>query len=217
MAPHAPLIASAVAALFVGAATAQPASAPAGSSAARVAAAVAACEKATRETFNNTRGPATEVAFNAPPAAQPGPADATDLVLRGSGRARTAAGARPFSYSCNVDVRSGDVAGVVVRDSASVAVQAAPAPRPVEPDLANVSPTACESSAAVALQRRWPNVSQIAFSADTRMLQQDSAGNANLRGQGTAQPAPGAPSTHFSYQCAIDPRNGRVLSARVQD
>ena len=88
MAPYAPLIASAVAALFVGAATAQPASAPVGSSAARVAAAVAACEKAARETFNNTRGPATEVAFNAPPAAQPGPADATDLVLRGSGRAR---------------------------------------------------------------------------------------------------------------------------------
>jgi hypothetical protein len=179
------------------------------------AAAAAACERAARSTVGTTRGAATDVSFNAPPVAVPGPADSAEIVLRGSGRARSSAGSRSFSYSCNFDTRSGEVSGVVVRDTASEGTATAPAARSVEPDLSNVSPVACESAAAAALKQRWPAVSRIAFSAGTRMLEQDSAGNAALRGQGTAQPAPNAPATHFSYTCAIDPRNGRVLATRI--
>jgi hypothetical protein len=104
---------------------------------------------------------------------------------------------------------------VVLRDVGGEGAQAAPAVRSVEPDLSNVSPTACESAAAAALKQRWPTVSRIAFNADTRAMEQDSLGNAALRGQGTAQPAPNAPSTHFTYTCAVDPRSGRVLATRI--
>lgn len=192
-----------------------PAAAPAGAKPASNAAAIAACERATRSTLSTTRGAAVEVSFNAPPTPLAGPADSADLVLRGAGRARSSAGARNFSYSCNFDTRSGEVSGVVVRDAAVDGAPAAPAVRSVEPDLSNVSPLACESAAASALKQRWPTVSRIAFNADTRAMEQDSAGNAALRGQGTAQPAPNAPSTHFTYTCSIDPRNGRVLATRI--
>jgi hypothetical protein len=174
-----------------------------------------ACEKAVRETLAGSRGPAPEVSFNAPPAAAPGPADAAESVLRGSGRVRNG---RTFSYSCNFDTRKGEVSGVVLRDASPASAQRAAAPvANVEPDLSRLSPAACESAAASALQRRWPNVSRIAFNSDTRSLSQDAAGEAQLSGRGTALPTADAPSTHFSYRCTIDARSGRVTAARVAD
>jgi hypothetical protein len=180
-------------------------------------AATAACERATRDTLQSARGPAPEVSFNAPPVVVPGSADANGVVLRGAGRARSANGvARTFTYSCNFDSRKGEVAGVVVRD-ASPERSTAPRPRDAEPDLAHVSPAACESAAASALKQRWPNVSRIAFNTATRSLRQASADSADLSGQGTALPLPDAPATHFSYRCSIDPRSGRVLATTVDD
>lgn len=200
-------------ALACAAAWAQSASAPAPSSP-NSAAASAACERAARNTLNTTRGAAADVSFQAPPVIAPGPADASEIVLRGAGRARSSAGTRSFSYSCSFDTRSGEVAGVVLRDAQGAEATAAAA-HSVEPDLSNVSPLACESAAATALKRRWPAVSRIAFNGRTRTMQQDSLGNAALQGQGTAQPAPDAPSTHFTYTCAVDPRNGRVLATHI--
>jgi hypothetical protein len=196
------------------AAVAAPAAAPAGASAppGRTSLAVA-CERAAQNTLRETRGAAANASFGAAPTPVPGPADATELTLRGSGQLRSASGSRPFSYSCTVDARTNEVAGVVLRDTSPS--ERTPTPRPVEPDLSNLSPVACESAAAAALKRRWPAVTQIAFSADTRTLAQDSGGSADLRGQGTAQPAPNSPSTHFTYHCALDPRNGRVLATRI--
>jgi len=92
-----------------------------------------------------------------------------------------------------------------------------PVARSVEPDLSHLSPTACESAAAGALKRRWPNVANISFSADTRALTQDAGGNASLRGQGSALPTVRDPATHFSYDCTIDARNGRVIGLRIAD
>lgn len=179
-------------------------------------AATAACERATRDTLRTPRGPAPEVSFNAPPVVVPGSADANGIVLRGAGRVRNANGvARNFSYSCNFDSRSGEVAGVVVRDAAPERSAARGAD--IEPNLAHLSPAACESAAASALKQRWPNVSRIAFNSATRSLRQSSADSADLSGQGTALPLPGAPATHFSYRCAIDPRSGRVLATQVDD
>jgi hypothetical protein len=120
-----------------------------------------------------------------------------------------------------VKVRADSVAGVVLRDAVPAGERAAapePAVRSVEPDLSAVSPAACESAAASALKRRWPNVGRIAFNADTRSLVQDSAGTAQLQGQGTAQPQLGNElSSHFTYQCALDARTGRVLALRLVD
>jgi hypothetical protein len=191
-----------------------PASAPAGAKPATGASALAAaCERAARNTLRETRGAAAIAVFNAAPTPAPGTADAAEVTLRGSGQVRGASGARAFSYSCTIDARNNEVAGVVLRDAGTPERTAVA--RPVEPDLSNVSPLACESAAAAALKQRWPGVSQIAFNAATRTLAQDSGASADLRGQGTAQPAPNSPSTHFTYHCAIDPRNGRVLATRI--
>jgi len=184
-------------------------------------AATQACEEAVRDTLRNTRGATAEVSFNAPPSALPGAVEGADLLLRGAGRARSGGASRTFTYSCTYDTRGGSVAGVVLRDAAPsgerAAAPAAPV-RAVEPDLSTISPAACESAAATALKRRWPNVGRIAFNADTRSLVQDSAGTAKLEGQGTAQPQPGNElSSHFTYQCALDARTGRVLALRLVD
>ena len=183
------------------------------------AAAVQACELAVRATLRNARGAAAEVSFNAPPAALPGNADGGDLLLRGAGRARSGGSARTFTYRCTYDTRASSVAGVVLRDAVPADDRAAAAPvRSVEPDLSQISPAACESAAASALKRRWPNVGRIAFNADTRSLIQDSAGTAKLEGQGTAQPQPSSDlSAHFRYQCALDAASGRVLALRLVD
>lgn len=177
--------------------------------------AAAACERAARATMGSTRPGAADVSFTAAPAPVPGPADSVEVVLRGAGRVKTAAGSRPFSYNCNYDTRSAEVTGVVVRESTPSGDSAAPVVRSVEPDLSNVSPLACESAAAAALKKRWPTVTRIAFNPDTRSMDQDSGGNAALRGQGTAQPAADSPSTHFTYHCAVDPKSGRVLGTRI--
>jgi hypothetical protein len=197
------------------------ASAPASARAAGLpsANAVQACELAVRATLRNARGAAAEVTFNAPPAALPGNADGGDVLLRGAGRARSGGNARTFTYSCTYDTRANSVAGVVLRDAAPADERAAAAPvRTVEPDLSQISPGACESAAASALKRRWPNVGRIAFNADTRSLIQDSAGTAKLEGQGTAQPQPSSDlNAHFRYQCALDAASGRVLALRLVD
>jgi hypothetical protein len=180
-----------------------------------------ACELAVRATLRSTRGASSEIVFNAPPAALPGAAEGSDVLLRGAGRARSGGNVRTFTYSCTYDTRANSVAGVVLRDAAPAGERTAAAPQPVrsvEPDLSAVSPAACESAAATSLKRRWPNVGRIAFNADTRSLVQDSAGTAKLEGQGTAQLQLGNDlSSHFTYQCALDARTGRVLALRLVD
>ncbi len=196
---------------LAGAALAQaapPASAPSAG-----AGAGAACERAAQDTLQSGRRPALSVSFNAPPSAAPGAADANEIILRGAGRALSSSGSRPFSYSCNYDTQARKVAGIVLRDAGSAERQ--PAPRSVEPDLSNISPAACESAAAGALKRRWPSVTGIVFSSDTRQLSQDASGQARLRGQGTAQPQVGGLSTYFRYDCAIDARSGRITGLDV--
>jgi hypothetical protein len=175
--------------------------------------AVAACERAVQTTLRETRGASAAPTFNTAPSVVPGAADAPEITLRGAGQVRIGAGVRPFSFSCSFDIASASVAGVVVRDSA--AAPTATAARAVEPDLSHVSPTACESAAAAALKRRWPGVMQINFNPDTRQLSQDADGVASLRGQGSATPTVRDPEVHFSYDCAIDARNGRVMRVAI--
>jgi hypothetical protein len=194
-----------------GAAWAQ-ASAPSADAPSRAGASVA-CERAAQDTLQSSRPDVRGVSFNAQPIPVPGPVDANEVALRGTGRLITASGSRPFSYSCNYDVRARQVSGIVVRDAGSPAPQ--PAPRSVEPDLSNISPAACESSAAGALKRRWPAVSRIVFNSQSRQLTQDASGVAHLRGRGTAEPEVGSPATHFSYDCTLNARSGRVTGLQL--
>jgi hypothetical protein len=174
------------------------------------AAAVAACERAARQTLGAQGARPVEVSFNPSPAVQPRLASDSQTVLRGAGRWRSASGVRTFNYSCDVDLRTFEAVGLVLRDSTVVA-EAAPVRPPLEPDLSELSPAACESSAVSALQKRWPLVSKITFDSATRSFRQPSANVAELHGTGLALPAQGSPFTVFEFECAIDPRNGRVL------
>jgi hypothetical protein len=175
-------------------------------------AAVEACERSARQAVPTSAREPAEVTFNGAPIVQPGPGIDGQQVLRGAGHWRGAGGTRSFSYTCNVDSRSGEAVGLVLRDTTAPVAAKSPPPRPpAEPDLSQLSPAACESSAVAALKARWPYVSQISFDARTREFRQPSASSALLHGSGRAMPDLSSPSRLFGFDCEIDPRSGRVL------
>lgn len=189
--------------------------APASSPAVTAANAADACERAVRQSLASRAGPAAELKFAAAPAVQPSLSNGGQVVMQGAGSWRAGSGTlRRFEYSCNLNPRNPEAVGVLIRDLTPPSAEPAPSAT-IEPDLTNLSPAACESAAAAALKKRWPAVSQLNFDSATRRLSQESASKALLRGQGKALPAPGAPMTHFEFDCDIDPRNGRVLGMRV--
>jgi hypothetical protein len=174
----------------------------------------AACERAVRQALPQAAR-AAEVGFNAAPIVDATASGDDVVVLRGAGRWRAADGMRSFNYRCNVDPRNPDAVGVVMRDTTPARAAAAAAPREADPDLTHLAPEACESSAAAVLKRRWPGVTQVSFDGSTRRLRQIAPDRLELRGQGRALPAAGMPTTIFQFECDIDPRDGRVTSARV--
>lgn len=187
---------------------------PAASAAKVDAEALARCESAVRQALVPQAGASAELRFSAPVSRSP--SDGSQIVLQGEGQWREAAALRKFKYSCNLDPRSGEAVGVVIRQLAPP-LTAQVEPKPIEdPDLSHLSPSACESGAAAALQQRWPRASQITFDTETRSLTQQSASRAELRGQGRARPAPESPVlVHFGFDCTIDPRDGRVIGMRL--
>jgi hypothetical protein len=183
----------------------------AGKSETSLATSLSACERAAKQTFGAQAPRDLEVTLGAP-SVQPGLASDSQSVLRGSGRWRGAGAVHTFSYTCNVDRGTSEALGFVMRDSTPAPAEAPAPPRAsLEPDLSELSPAACESSAVVALQQRWPRVSKITFDSATRTLHQQSASRADFHGSGLALPGPGSPTTVFEFDCAIDPRDGRVL------
>ncbi len=207
------------AAAVAGAALLAPAAPAQESAASRPAAAsadaAAACERAARQSITRQDQVAAEIRFNGAPTVQPSPSGDGSLLLQGGGQWKTSADARRFEYRCSWDPRSPDAVGLVMRDTTPAGSEPKVAKPAIEPDLSFVSPAACESSAAAALKKRWPRVSQISFDPQTRSLAQESAAKAMLRGQGRAQPAPGEPTVYFSFDCELDPRNGRVAETRI--
>jgi hypothetical protein len=175
----------------------------------------AACERAARQALANEVPNVADVSFDGAPALQQSLSNDTQVVLRGSGKHRTAGGVRSFSYSCNVDARTAQVVGLVMRDATPPPVAAAPAKPPAEPDLTHVSMEACESSAVLALKQRWPRVSQISFDGATRTFVQDTPTRGRLHGNGRAFPAPGSSAALFGFDCEVDPRDGRVIGTQL--
>ena len=174
--------------------------------------AMTACERTVRQTL--AARPA-EVTFNTAPTVQPSLSGDGQIVLRGEGRWSGTTGVRRFNYSCNVDLRTSEVIGVVMRDSIPVPARATLGRGPAEPDLSHLSLAACESSAVQALKERWPRISQISFDSATRSFRQETSDRAELHGRGRALPAQGLPSTLFGFDCEIDPQDGQVLSIRL--
>ena len=190
------------------------ASAPAADKAVFGTEAVAACEQAARQSLG-PQAQLADITFSPAPTVQEGLSSDQQVVLRGTGRWRAAAGTRSFVYSCNVDTRTVKAVGMVIRDVAPTAQATAPARMPAEPDLTALSPAACESSAVQALKKRWPQVSQIRFESTTRRFQQKAPSRAELHGSGRALPEPEAQPTHFGFECEIDTRDGRVVGMRI--
>ena len=177
---------------------------------------VEACERSARQAVPGSGRQPVEVSFTAAPTVQPGPTIDGQIVLRGAGRFRAPTGMRSFTYTCNVDVRSAEAVGLVLRDTTPAAAVKAAAPRPpAEPDLSALSPAACESSAVAALKARWPRVSQISFDPRTRVFRQPSADSAQLHGSGQAVPSVDSATRVFGFDCEIDPRDGRVLGISI--
>jgi hypothetical protein len=177
--------------------------------------AVAACEQSARRTLATKATQPADLTFKVAPAVQPALPSDTQLVLSGEGRWRAGTGTRVVRFTCYVDRQTLETVGLVMRDTTPVAVKAAPARKPAEPDLGQLSMASCESSAVQALQKRWPRVTQITFDSDTRSFRQDSSDRAVLHGRGRALPTVDAPSTFFGFECEIDPHDGQVLRTRV--
>jgi hypothetical protein len=179
-------------------------------------AAVEACERSARQSVPGSGRFLVEVIFAAPPTVQPGPTIDGQIVLRGAGRFKSPTGMRSFSYTCNVDLKSSEAVAVMLRDTTPQPTAKAPPPKPpAEPDLSELSPAACESSAVAALKARWPHVSQISFDARSRVFKQPSASSASLHGSGKAVPSSDSPMRLFGFDCEIDPRDGRVLGVSI--
>ena len=179
--------------------------------------AVAACEQAARRSLSPKTARAAEVTFKTAPALRPGLSNERQIVLSGEGRWRSAEGLRNVTYTCNVDRRTFEATGLVIRDTAPGGSKPARVRKPAEPDLSQLSLASCESSAVQALQRRWPSVSDIRFDSDTRSFRQESVDHAALRGRGRALPVKDAPDTFFGFVCEIDPKDGWVLKTRVTE
>ena len=175
--------------------------------------AVAACEQAARQSLG-PQAQLADITFSPAPTVQEGLSSDHQVVLRGTGRWRSAGSSRSFTYSCNVDTRTAKAVGLVIRDAAPPPATAH-ARMPAEPDLTALSPTACESSAVQALKKRWPQVSQIRFESTTRRFQQKTPSRAELHGSGRALPVPEAQSTLFGFECEVDTRDGRVVGMRI--
>jgi len=141
-----------------------------------------ACESAVAETVRRMRGrDAQEVRFvGAKRALSPAP-HGDETGVKGEGRYRgVTGGAVPFSYSCAFNTKTGATHGVVFKETgAALAADAL-----WQPDLANLSPEACETATAAALKNKYPRVGRIVFDSASRALRPAPNARTGLEGQG---------------------------------
>ncbi len=205
---------AALALIVAAAALPAPAQTAAQTAAADTATAGEQCETAVAETVRRMRGrEAQEVQFIGGKRALT-PASDDETGVRGEGRYRNAGGRTiPFTYSCYYNTKSGATSGVVFRDAAATAAPAAETAW--QPDLANISPEACESAAAANLKERHPRVGRIALGSDSRRIRAGANGRIVLEGRGAVQPAPGMNAVPFSYVCEFEGR--RVVGVQTRE
>jgi hypothetical protein len=177
-----------------------------------IAEAAGRCEAEVTETLQRLHGKDARSARFDAARRQLTRSEGDDVAIRGEGRYVLAGGSAPFQYSCAYNLRSGEASGVVLRETG-----AAHAEQAWEPDLAKISPDACESATAALLKNRNPRASRIAFDAETRRLGPAADARISLEGQGALQRAPGMFSLPFTYRCEFDSRNGRVVAVQASD
>ncbi|MET0349728.1 MAG: hypothetical protein ABW067_08060 [Rhizobacter sp.] len=172
------------------------------------------CEAAVTETVKHMRGDdARQVQFTRAKRVVAPPVD-EETDVKGEGSYRGASGgARPFSYSCAYNIKSGNTSGVVFRDLGPARTGDAEAAW--QPDLSTLSPEACESAVAAVLKGKYPRVGRIAFGSDSRRLRPAPNGRSGMTGQGSVERAPGMSLIAFDYQCEFEARTGKVVAART--
>ena len=212
MKPSRSLLLLVVASCAAGARAAEPAAPPK---------AAERCEAAVADTITLMRGKQVrEIQFVAARRALT-PSGETEFSVKGEGRYTAASGsAVPFSYSCAYDAKNGQTSGAMFREL-HAASNARPAPastnQPWQPDLAKLSPEACESAIASALKDRHPQAGTIVFGSETRRLQPAAGARIGLDGQGSVQRAPGLAASLFSYHCEFDPASGKLVNSHAKD
>lgn len=170
------------------------------------------CEAAVIDTIKEMRGrDAQDVQF-AKERRVLTPTTGDDTDVKGGGRYRSAAGASlPFTYGCAFNTQTGATSGIVFRDAGA---KTAPE-KPWEPDLANVSPEACEAAVAANLKSKHPRVGRIAFGSDSRQLRPAPAGRSSLEGVGAVERAPGMSLVQFTYRCEFEPGNAKIVAVQT--
>ena len=171
------------------------------------------CETAVTETIKEMRGrDAQDVQFNKDKRVL-APTTGDDTDVKGGGRYRNAAGASmPFTYGCAYNTKTGATSGIVFRDAGGLR---ATEEKPWQPDLASVSPEACETAVAAALKTKHPRVGRIAFGSDSRQLRPAPAGRSSLEGLGAVERAPGMNLVQFTYRCEFEPGNGKLVAVQT--
>ncbi len=171
------------------------------------------CETAVTETIKEMRGrDAQDVQFNKDKRVL-APTTGDDTDVKGGGRYRNASGASmPFTYGCAYNTTTGATSGIVFRDAGGLR---ATEEKPWQPDLASVSPEACEAAVAAALKTKHPRVGRIAFGSDSRQLRPAPAGRSSLEGLGAVQRAAGMNLVQFTYRCEFEPGNGKLVAVQT--
>ena len=174
------------------------------------------CESAVAETVRRMRGrDAQEVQFVGAKRALSPASDGEETGVKGEGRYRgVARGVVPFSYSCAFNTKTGATNGVVFKETGATLGSAEAL---WQPDLANLSPEACEAATAAALKDKHPRVGRIVFDSGSRALRPAPNARTRLEGQGAVERASGMNAVPFSYSCEIEARSGKVLSVQTTD
>ncbi|PPE70630.1 hypothetical protein IS481_09150 [Caldimonas thermodepolymerans] len=170
------------------------------------------CEDAVGETVQQMRGRAAqEVQFVGSKRAV-APTSEAKIGVRGEGVYRgPGSGDVRFTYSCAFDTATGGTSGVLFRDDARPQASA----QPVEPDLALISPEACETATAEALKQKYPRVGRIVFDVSTRAVEATPDRHHLLRGQVAVERAPGMASIPMTYRCRFAPRTGALVDTTL--
>jgi hypothetical protein len=175
------------------------------------------CEAAVAETIGTMRGRAAhEIQFiGAKRTLSPAVGD-EEIGVKGEGRYATADGASvPFSYSCAFNAKTGEASGAMFRELGGGARPSAE--KAWQPDLANLSPEACESATASALKDKHPQLGRLLFDPQTRQLKPAPNERISLEGRGALQRALGMNAIPFSYRCEFETRSGRLVQVQTSD
>lgn len=189
-------------------------SVPVAAQAQTVKSAAEACEEAVGRTVNRVRGrDAQQVQYITAKRVLTELSD-SETFVKGEGRYSQRGGVVPFTYSCAVDVKSGQASGVVFRERDNTGPSVAQTPLA---GLASLDPAACESAAARSLTEKNPRADRIVFNPNVRKLSAVGDARTGLDGEGALVRAPGMNAERFTYSCVYSPNGNRIETIQTSD